>query len=170
MDFTASSLRLIDTSNIKKPRWSAQNILTLSQCIEQGMSLQEISHKFGRTVSAIFSKGNELGYGYFTDKENGRKYFKPEIKHKSRRTKEELKRWKESAPIPIQLEIYDIWLIVLTKFVSPHFIHIKEATLYTAVGCMESCKRLFACSRLLSSKYVVVHSDCGVTVHKETEC
>ena len=84
--------------------------------------------------------------------------------------KEELKRWRVSVPIPIQLEIYGIWLIVLIKLLSTHFIHIKRATLYTAVGCMESCKRLLVCSRLVCSKYVVVHSDCGVTVHKETEC
>jgi len=89
LDFTDVIIRKeLCQKNIKR-LWSEKESSLLSEYINQGISLQDISKKLNRSIPAIISKGNELGYGYYSNKEDGLKYFKAEVNHKHRRTKEE---------------------------------------------------------------------------------
>ena len=94
MIFDATTSKELCLTNIKK-RWSKEESSLLSEYTKQGISLQDISKKLNRSIPAIFSKGNELGYGYYSNKEDGLKYFKAEVNHKHRRTKEEIQEGKE---------------------------------------------------------------------------
>jgi hypothetical protein len=96
LDFTNVITRKeLSQKNIKKKRWSKEELFLLSQYIREGISLQDVSKLLNRSVSAIYSKANKLGYGYKTNKSDGLKYFKEEIQHKNRRTKEEILEGKE---------------------------------------------------------------------------
>ncbi len=105
MGYEAVNIKDIVLQNIKikKQKWSEEELSLLSACIEQTMSLQNISKSLNRSLSSIYSKGNELGYGYYTDKKNRLKYFKPNINHKNRRTKKEILEGREFVSVATEM-------------------------------------------------------------------
>jgi len=94
MIFDATTGKELCLTNIKK-RWSKEESYLLSEYINQDMSLQDVTELLNRSESSIISKANKLGYGYYSNKDDGLKYFKSEVNHKHRKTKEELQEGKE---------------------------------------------------------------------------
>lgn len=102
MEYSATSDLTIDVQDIKliKRRWSKEDINSFLEGIAQNKSIEDLANDLNRSIQAICSKGNLLDYGYFTNKNDGLKYFKSTINHKDRRTKGEMMEGKEFVSVP----------------------------------------------------------------------
>ncbi len=94
MIFDTTTSKELCLNNIKAI-WIEEELSLLKKYIEQGISLEDTSAFFNRSVPSIISKANRLGYGYKTNKTDGLKYFTENINHKNRRTKAEMHEGKE---------------------------------------------------------------------------
>jgi len=99
MNFSSTYIKELCLKTIKT-QWSESDIAVLQQSIFQNRSVEGVSKQLNRSEPAVISKGNELGYGYYTDKVTGQKYFKKTINHKHRRTQADIQEGKEFMSAP----------------------------------------------------------------------
>ncbi len=122
---------IYNVESIKKKHWSEEDLTLLSKNIDQNRSIREIAQHLNRSEPAITTKGNGLGYGYYTDRVTGLKYFKNKINHKKRRTKVEILEGKEfvsvatdnkkscGTDIEVVIDIIAQIFQILHKYLSP---------------------------------------------------
>ena len=69
-------------------RWKQEEIDFIKESIKDNKTLEEIAEVISlRSKGAILTKANTLGYGNYTKKIDGFRYFKDNINHKNRSCK-----------------------------------------------------------------------------------
>ena len=88
--------------------WIKEEDSIIHKLIEINEPLENI-HKILRlrTKSAIYTRANNLGYGYKRNNDNGLTYFIQDINHKNRRTKDEILADEGKVPIKSAISVED---------------------------------------------------------------
>lgn len=74
-----------------RSKWTQEENTFLIESIKDNKSLEDVMKTISlRTEKAILKKVNELGYGYSFNKSQNSTYFKDNVKHKTRRCKNEI--------------------------------------------------------------------------------
>lgn len=82
-----------------KKVWTPEEDVHLIKLIQRDDSIDVAISKLERTEQAIKTRANYLGFGYRLNKADKKTYFTNQIKHKNRRTNEEILSEGENIPI-----------------------------------------------------------------------
>lgn len=81
-----------------RSKWIREEDTFIVGCVSKNKTLNDIQEVISlRTDKAILKRANDLGYGYYTNHDDGLIYFKSSIKHKNRSCKEKNSPTKEAA-------------------------------------------------------------------------
>ena len=90
-----------------KKVWTSQEDLHLIKLIQRNDSIDVAISELERTEQAIKTRANYLGFGYRLNKADEKTYFIDQIKHKNRRTNEEILSEGENIPIKPTISVED---------------------------------------------------------------
>ena len=94
---------MIQNSEPHGSNWTDSENSIIVECIANGVSLSDIKRIISlRSLGAIRTRANSLGYGNRRNEDDGETYFSREINYKNRRTKDEILEGKEFVSVPIE--------------------------------------------------------------------